>query len=65
MRDVDLLSAVAEGNVEALRTLHDQHASWLAARLFRRCSDWTLVEETVQDTFVTVWRTARRFRGEG
>ncbi len=41
------------------------HAPWLTARLRRRCSDETLVEETVQDTFLTVWRTADRYRGEG
>lgn len=65
MTDTELMSAVAEGDVQALRNLHSQHASWLAARLFRRCSDMMLVEETVQDTFVTVWRTAHRYRGDG
>lgn len=65
MTEVELLAAVADGQLDALRRLHDLHAPWLAARLRRRCSDETLVEETVQDTFVTVWKTADRFRGEG
>lgn len=61
----ELLGAVAMGRVDALRDLHDMHAPWLAARLSRRCSDPTVVEETVQDTFVAVWMTAHRYRGEG
>jgi RNA polymerase sigma-70 factor (ECF subfamily) len=65
MTEAELVAAVAEGRVDALRQLHDLHAPWLAARLYRRCSDQTLVDETVQDTFATVWRTAHRYRGEG
>ena len=65
MTEPELLAAVADGQMDALRELHDQYAPWLTARLRRRCSDESLVEETVQDTFVTVWRTADRFRGEG
>jgi RNA polymerase sigma-70 factor (ECF subfamily) len=34
-------------------------------RLSRRCSDPQLVEEVVQDTFVGVWKGARRYRGQG
>ena len=35
------------------------------ARLSQRSSDRTLVEEAIQDTFVTVWRTAGAYRNEG
>lgn len=65
MTDAELLDAIAEGRVGALRELHDRHAPWLAARLSRRVSDRDLVEEAVQDTFVVVWRKAGEFRGEG
>lgn len=65
MTEAELVAAVAEGRIDALKQLHEAHAPWLAARLRRRCSDETLVEETVQDTFVTVWQTAGRYRGEG
>lgn len=34
-------------------------------RLSRRCADAGLVEEVLQDTFVGVWRNARRYRGSG
>jgi len=49
----------------ALRTLYERHAPWLVLRLSRRCSDPGLVEEVVQDTFVAVWKGARRYRGQG
>src|SRR5690606_1309877 len=61
----DLLKAVSEGNVTALRQLHQQHAPWLAARLLSRCSDRAVVDEVVQDTFVAAWRSAGRYRGDG
>ena len=63
--DEALLSAAATGDRGALRALYDRHAPWLLLRLRRRCGDAGLVEEVVQDTFVAVWRTADRFRGEG
>ena len=63
--DQDLLRQVAEGDEAALRTLFDQHAPWLKLRLQRRTSDPDLVAEVVQDTFVAVWRSAGRYRGDG
>jgi RNA polymerase sigma-70 factor (ECF subfamily) len=63
--DGALLADVAEGDRPALRTLYERHAPWLVLRLSRRCSDPGLVEEVVQDTFVAVWKGARRYRGQG
>src|SRR5207247_2422872 len=40
-------------------------APWLLLRLARRCADPNLVEETVQDTFVAVWRRPSSYRGTG
>ncbi|MEV4108670.1 RNA polymerase sigma factor [Nonomuraea sp. NPDC049695] len=60
--DAELLAGVAAGRVEALRLLHQRHAPWLRARLARRCADPDLVDDALQDTFVSVWRDARRFR---
>lgn len=34
-------------------------------RLSRRCADPGVVDEVVQDTFVAVWRGARRWDGRG
>lgn len=63
--DSVLLGLVAEGDMGALRQLYDRHAAWLHVRLMRRCNDSDVVLDVVQDTFVTLWKDARRFRGDG
>ncbi len=63
--DAEVLTAIAEGDRRALRLLYDRHAPWLTLRLARRCADPGVVDETVQDTFVAVWRGAGRFAGRG
>jgi RNA polymerase sigma-70 factor (ECF subfamily) len=63
--DQTLLEAVAAGDRGALRALYERHAPWLVARLSRRSADPGLVEEVVQDTFVAVWKGAKRYRGQG
>jgi len=63
--DGELLRGIGDGDTEALRALYDRHAPWVLLRLSRRCSDPQLVEEVVQDTFVGVWKGARRYRGQG
>ncbi len=63
--DRELLAAVGEGDRAAFRTLYDRHAPWLVARLSRRCPDAGAVDEVLQDTFLAVWRSARRYRGQG
>lgn len=65
MTDTELIEAIADGQLGALRILHEQHASWLRIRLSRRCHDASLVDEAVQDTFIAVWRQASTYRGEG
>ncbi|MFK0097599.1 RNA polymerase sigma factor [Streptomyces sp. NPDC091040] len=61
--DEALLRAVAQGDTAALAAFYDRHAGWLLARLSRRCPDAETVREVVQDTFVTVWRSAAAHRG--
>jgi RNA polymerase sigma factor (sigma-70 family) len=63
--DPSLLAAVADGDMGALRELYDRHAPWLRVRLLRRCNDADVVIDVVQDTFLAVWKDARRFRGQG
>jgi RNA polymerase sigma-70 factor, ECF subfamily len=63
--DAALVRAVAAGDRQALETLYARHAPWLLLRLTRRCNDRHLVDEAVQDTFVAVWRGARRWDGRG
>jgi RNA polymerase sigma-70 factor (ECF subfamily) len=63
--DEALLVAIADGSRTALRQLYDRHAPWLLVRMRRRCSDPTIVHDTVQDTFVAVWRNASSYNGTG
>lgn len=63
--DADLLAAIADGDREALRCLYERHQAWLTARLRRRCAEPDLVVESVQDTFVAVWKGAGRWNGSG
>ncbi|MDZ5660660.1 RNA polymerase sigma factor [Nocardioides sp. S-58] len=63
--DTVLVALVADGDTAALEELYGRHAAWLVARLMRRCHDSDVVLDVVQDTFVTVWRDARRYRGTG
>ena len=63
--DAELVRAVADGDRRALESLYARHAPWLVVRLTRRCNDPHLVDEAVQDTFVAVWRGARRWDGRG
>ena len=63
--DEALLGAVAGQDRGALRALYERHAPWLFLRLSRRCSDPSVVEEAVQDTFVAVWRKPHSFQGNG
>lgn len=63
--DADLIAAIGGGDALALRVLYERHAAWLLVRLSHRCADPALVEEVVQDTFLAVWKGARRYRGQG
>lgn len=63
--DAELLAAVATGERDALAVLYDRHAPWLHVRLARRCADPDLVDDALQDTFVAVWRDAKRWNGGG
>ncbi|MGA5761647.1 RNA polymerase sigma factor [Nonomuraea bangladeshensis] len=62
--DADLVTAVAARSTTALRILHQRHAPWLRARLARRCADADVVDDALQETFLAVWRSAGRFRGD-
>jgi RNA polymerase sigma-70 factor (ECF subfamily) len=63
--DAEVLAAVAGQDRGALRTLYERHEPWISARVARRCADRQMVEEVVQDTFVTVWRSADAYDGRG
>ncbi len=62
--DTVLVGLVAGGDARALERLYQRHSAWLFARLMRRCNDSDVVVDVVQDTFVALWKDARKFRGD-
>ena len=64
MDDDELIAAVAGGDDSALRELFFRHAPWLAARL-RGVLPANEVEDVLQETFLAVWRGARRYQPQG
>lgn len=63
--DRALVARIARGDRSALEQLYRRHATWLTARLESRCGDPDLTDIAVQDTFLAVWRTARKYKGTG
>ncbi|MGD9791927.1 MAG: RNA polymerase sigma factor [Acidimicrobiia bacterium] len=59
--DVDLVVAIGAGDEDALGALYDRHARWLTQRLHRRWNDADVVDTVVQETFLSVWRSAAAF----
>jgi len=63
--DRALVARIAGGDRVALEMLYRRHAAWLTARLQARCGDSEITDIAVQDTFLAVWKSARKYRGEG
>ena len=60
--DAELIAAMARGEHRALEDLYHRHARWILERLHRRCADADLVDTALQDTFISAWRSAARYR---
>lgn len=63
--DHALVARIAGGDRVALEQLYRRHGRWLTARLQARCGDPELTDIALQDTFLAVWRSARKYRGDG
>ena len=63
--DRALVARIARRDRVALELLYRRHAPWLTARLQARCGDPEITDIAVQDTFLAVWNSARKYRGEG
>lgn len=60
------LAQIALGDPQALRALYDAYRPRLRRYLWRLLAgDAAAVEDCLQETFITVWRAAATFRGEG
>lgn len=63
--DAELLAATASGDRAAFEVLYRRHQPWLAVRLRYRCPDAALVDDAVQETFLSIWRGKARYREGG
>ena len=63
--DEELLVAIADGDRGAFDELYARHFGWLHLRLSRRCAEPGVVEEAIQDTFLTIWKKAGSYRDHG
>ncbi|MBL8877621.1 MAG: sigma-70 family RNA polymerase sigma factor [Phycisphaerales bacterium] len=61
LADTQLVSAVAEGDRDALGRLYDRHAPRILSLLHRMLRRRDDAEDTMQEAFVEVWRRARSF----
>jgi RNA polymerase sigma-70 factor (ECF subfamily) len=56
--DADLWRRLIAGDREALGQLFDRHGNAVYNFAFRRTASWSVAEEVVQATFLTIWRRA-------
>ena len=63
--DAELVRAVVDHDRGALHELYRRHEPRIRLRLARRTTNRDAVEMAVQDTFVTLWKIADRYRGDG
>jgi RNA polymerase sigma-70 factor (ECF subfamily) len=62
-RDADLIARVAHQDRQALTDLYEQRSVQLMSYLLGFTSDYSLVEEILQDTFLAVWKNAWSYKG--
>ena len=60
-RDRELLERVARGDVAALRSIYEQHASRAITIAYRILRNREEAEDVVQETFLEVWRRSAQF----
>lgn len=53
--DACLVRGIAERDRRACAELYRRYAPWLAARLGFRCSDEAVIDDVIQDVFVSIW----------
>jgi RNA polymerase sigma-70 factor, ECF subfamily len=62
---LELLQRISAGDESALRELYAAYGQRLYAYALRLTNDPASAEDVVQETLVTVWRAAGKYRGEG
>src|SRR6266513_67999 len=64
LSDADLIQRVGRGDDGAFDTLYRRYARPVFALALRRLGDRGRAEDAVQETFTSVWRSARTYRPE-
>jgi RNA polymerase sigma-70 factor (ECF subfamily) len=64
-QDIELIRRMQAGDDDAVRDLYGCYGQRLYAYARRLTNDSDIAEDVTQNTFVTAWRTAHTFRGEG
>jgi RNA polymerase sigma-70 factor (ECF subfamily) len=64
MTDGDLIARIGEGDSGAFELLYRRYARPVFALALRRLGDRGRAEDAVQETFASVWRSARSYRPE-
>lgn len=59
------MSRMAAGDRAAFEALYRAYAPSLGNYLFRICYEESLAEDSLQETFLRVWRAAPQWRGQG
>ncbi|MBN1872871.1 MAG: sigma-70 family RNA polymerase sigma factor [Anaerolineae bacterium] len=63
--DIELIRRIAANEDAALRELYEAYGQRMYAYALHLTQTPAQAEDVVQDTLVTVWKSAGRFRGEG
>jgi RNA polymerase sigma-70 factor (ECF subfamily) len=61
--DVDLMAALAAGDLTALGELYDRHAEHVRRFVFRATGEAAAADDVTQDAFLTLTRAAARYDG--
>jgi RNA polymerase sigma-70 factor, ECF subfamily len=64
LSDSELLLRVGHGDGSAFETLYRRYARPVFGLALRRLGDRTRAEEAVQETFTSIWRSARTYKPE-
>ncbi len=60
-REVEMLSAIAEGDTDAFSDLYTDYSNALFGSIYKVIGDRLLAEEILQDTFMKIWVNIRRY----
>src|SRR5438045_6256117 len=62
--DGDLIQRAADGDRSAFETLYERYARPVFGLALRRLGDRGRAEDAVQETFASIWRSARTYQPE-